>query len=324
MKAKYLGLELASPVVVSSSPYTATAHNVELCARNGAGAVVLKSIFEEQVMRQAAALDYASQAGMGDSGEYLERYLGEAYKSEFLDLVRNSCKTGVPVIASINCFAAAQTWIEYATAMEQAGASAIELNIFLLPTDRQHTAADLEQVYAGIVGRVAEAVKIPVSVKLPMRLTNVLSLGDALLGRGVRGVVLFNRFFEPDIDVEKMCLVPGNPFSEASELRNVLRSTALCATALPQLDIAVSTGVHDGEAVVKSLLCGANAVQICTAIHQHGYEVIGRMNEYVDRWAERHDFKSLDEFRGRMDFGAAGEDVYQRVQYMKYFPHDAE
>ena len=147
---------------------------------------------------------------------------------------------------------------------------------------------------------------------------------DALLGRGAGGLVLYNRFFEPDIDIEKMCLVNGDPFSEPGELRNVLRSTALCAHALPQLDIAVSTGVHDGAAAVKSLLCGAAAVQVCTAIHQKGFEVIAEMNEYIDRWSERQGFGSLDEFRGRLNFKNDTSAMFQRVQYMKYFPSEAK
>ena len=252
--------------------------------------------------------------GYGDAGEYLERYLGDAYKNEFLQLVQGAAATGVPVIASINCVGAGDAWVEYARSMQQAGAAALELNIFLLPTDRHASAQQLEQAYADIVRKVAAEVTIPVSVKLPMRLTNVLAVGDALLARGARGVVLFNRFFEPDIDIEKMSFVAGDPFSQPSELRNVLRSTALCAHALPQLDVAVSTGVHDGEA----------AVQVCTAIHLHGYEAIGTISRFVDEWAARHGFDTLDAFRGRMDYGSAEGDVYQRVQYMKYFPHGVE
>lgn len=324
MKTTYLGLELPSPVVVSSSPYTATVPNVEACVRNGVGAVVLKSIFEEQVMRQTAALEAVSQPGMGDAGEYVERYLGEAYKAEFLELVRGACATGIPVIASINCYSLSEAWVEYAAALVGAGASALELNVFLLPTDPCHSSAELERVYAGIVSRVVEAVAVPVSVKLPMRLTNILSLGDALWRRGARGLVLYNRFFEPDIDVERLRFVPDSPFSAASELRNVLRHTALCATALPQLDLAVSTGVHDGPAAVKALLCGARAAQVCTAIHLHGYAVIGAMNDFIDDWAARHNFGALDEFCGSMDYGRAGEDILQRVQYMQYFPHEAQ
>lgn len=322
MKAKYLGLELSSPVIVSSSPYTSTVQHVEQCARQGAGAVVLKSIFEEQILREAASLE--RMQGYGDAGEYLERYLGDAYKNEYLQLVAGAVATGVPVIASINCVGAGDAWVEYARSMQQAGAAALELNIFLLPTDRHASAQQLEQAYADIVRKVAAEVTIPVSVKLPMRLTNVLAVGDALLARGARGVVLFNRFFEPDIDIEKMSFVAGDPFSEPSELRNVLRSTALCAHALPQLDVAVSTGVHDGEAAVKALLCGAAAVQVCTAIHRHGYEAIGTIARFIDEWAARHGFDTLDAFRGRMDYGSAEGDVYQRVQYMKYFPHGVE
>ena len=127
MKAKYLGLELSSPVIVSSSPYTASKASVAQCVRNGAGAVVLKSIFEEQILRHAAALEYASDAGMGDSGEYLERYLGDAYKAELLQLVADAAKTGVPVIGSINCVGSGDAWIDYATSMQAAGASALEL-----------------------------------------------------------------------------------------------------------------------------------------------------------------------------------------------------
>lgn len=339
MKTTYLGLELRSPVIVASSPYTADAEHVARCIRHGAGAVVIKSIFEEEIVRHAAALSCASpDAGMGDAGEYLERYLGDEYLARHLQLIAaareagkttqkaaetaesgKACEPDVPVIASINCIAGSDGWADYAVAMERAGASALEVNIFLQPTDRHLTATELERTYADTVCKVAEATAIPIAVKLPQRLTNVLAVADALVGRGARGAVLFNRFFEPDIDIEQLTFTVGSPYSHPSELRNVLRNVALCATAVPQLDIAVSTGVHDGKAAVKALLCGARAVQICTAIHQFGYPVIGEMNAFIDAWADRHGFASLEEFRGRMDYGHAANDVYQRTQYMKYY-----
>ena len=323
MKTTYLGLELRSPVIVASSPYTASARSVAQCAAAGAGAVVLKSLFEEQVVRHAAALDCASAgAGMGDAGEYLERYLGDAYRAEWLRLVADARATGIPVIASINCFASAGAWIDYACALVDAGASALELNIFLLPADRRSSSAEIEAAYADIVRRVAGAVPVPVSVKLPRRLTNVLALGDALEGRGARGVVLFNRFFEPDIDIERLEFVAADPFDAPAPLRDVLRTAALFTHALPRLDVALSSGVHDGEAAVKALLCGARAVELCTAIHRGGYEAIGRIGAFVDEWAARHGFDSIEAFRGRMDFGAAGGEMLQRVQYMKYSPHE--
>lgn len=323
MKTSYLGFELRSPVVVSSSPYTANGKNIRQCVRSGAGAVVLKSIFEEQVLRHAAVFDYVPQ-GMGDAGEYLESYLGDHYKIDFLHLIEEARQTGVPVVASINCISSGEGWIEYAAAMADAGASALELNIFLLPVDPRLGSEELECAYAAVVQRVAEAVTIPVSVKLPMRLTNVLGMAYRLWECGAQGAVLFNRFFEPDIDVERMAFVAGDPFSRPTELRNVLRSTALCSSLVPQLDYALSTGVHDGEAAVKALLCGAKAVQVCSAIHQRGYEVIGEIDRFVDAWAARHDFGSVEEFRGRMQYDEQNSDYYQRVQYMKYFPHEAE
>ena len=325
MKTTYLGLSLASPVLVASSPYTATRAGIRQCAAAGAGAVVLKSVFEEQILRHAAALDRASAgAGMGDAGEYLERYLGDAYRAECVGLVAEGRAAELPVIASINCFAAAGAWIEYALSLVDAGASALELNIFLLPTDRHTTPDEIERTYVDIVRRVVEAVPVPVSVKLPMRLTNFLATAGALLGHGARGVVLFNRFFEPDIDIERLAFVPSDPFGSSDRLRDVLRSTALCTHALPRLDVAVSSGVHDGPAAVKALLCGARAVQLCTAIHRDGYEAIGRIGAFVDDWADRHGYDSLDAFRGRMTYDASGGDLLQRVQYMKYFPHEAE
>ena len=210
MKATYLGLELGSPVVVSSSPYTATLANIEKCAAVGAGAVVLKSIFEEQILHHAAALEHTSDSPYGDAGDYLQRYLGEDYKAGFLQLIADARRaTSIPVIASINCVAAGDEWIEYASAMAAAGASALELNIFIQPVDAARSSQELERLYVEIARRVCTAVRIPVSVKLAMRFTNVVATVAALESVGVRGAVLFNRFFEPDVDVERMTFVEG-------------------------------------------------------------------------------------------------------------------
>ncbi len=320
MKTRYLGLELRSPVVAASSPFTADAESVARLVRHGVGAVVLKSIFEEQILHYAASLEAASPAtGMGDAGEYLERYLGDDYLARHLQLIGRLRDCGVPVIGSINCIAGSAGWTDYAAAMEGAGAAAIELNIFLQPVDRHLQSGELERTYAETVERVTRAVRVPVAVKLPMRLTNVLATVDALVGRGARGVVFFNRFFEPDIDIERLAPVAASPYSCSSELRNVLRTVGLCAAAVPQADMAVSTGVHDGAAAVKALLCGARAVQICTAIRRSGLPVIGEIDRFIDRWAERHGFGSVEEFRGRMDYGRTGDPCFQRTQYMKYY-----
>ena len=186
MKATYLGLELDSPIVVSSSPYTATLANIEKCAAAGAGAVVLKSIFEEQILHHAASLEQYSDSPYGDAGDYLQRYLGEDYKAGFLQLIADARRaTRIPVIASINCVAAGEEWIEYAAAMARAGASALELNIFIQPVDAARSSQELERLYVTIAQRVCAEVKIPVSVKLAMRFTNVVAMAAALESVGV-------------------------------------------------------------------------------------------------------------------------------------------
>ncbi len=321
MKTEYLGLSLNSPVIVGSSPYTADIESIVRCAEEGAGAVVLKSIFEEQIIHQSDAMASHYSSPFGDTDDYLQRYLGDDYCARFLQLTADAkARTSIPVIASINCIDAGDKWIEYAAQMAEAGADALELNIFTLPTDRRKSGEEIEKEYAQIVGKVCQAVKIPVSVKLTMRFTNLLAVADRLSAYGAAGAVLFNRFFEPDIDIERMAFTAGSPYSRREELRNVLRYTALCSAAVPQLSLAVSTGVHEGEDAVKALLCGADAVQVCSAIHASGYECIGRMGRFIDEWAERHGFSTVGEFKGRLDFGGSEEPMLQRVQYMKYFP----
>jgi len=317
-----MGLELRSPVIVASSPFTADSRSVARCAEAGAGAVVLKSIFEEQIVHETAALEREYLSQFGDTAEYLERYLGDDYKARFLQLAAESAASGIPVIASINCIAADDRWVEYARAMADAGVAALELNIYVQPTDRHTAAAAVERIYTDIAYAVAKAVGIPVSVKMPQRLTNMLHLADALAGRGVRGLVLFNRYFEPDVDIERMAYTAGSPYSSPTELRGVLRSVAIASAAFPQLDFAVSTGVHDGEAAVKALLCGARAVQVCTAVRNGGFEAIGRIGEFIDAWAKRQGFRSIEAFRGRLDFGSTASEMFHRVQYMRYFPQE--
>ena len=325
MKTSYLGLELAAPVIVSSSPYTATAAQVGECARHGAGAVVLKSIFEEQILHHAAALEPHSESAYGDAEIYLRRYLGDDYRARYLQLVRDArTEADLPVVASINCLADNGAWVEYAAAMADAGATAIELNLFFRPADPAEEGSRIESRYADVVARVTKAVRIPVAVKLPQRLTNVYHVADRLAANGARGVVLFNRFFEPDVDIERIAFVEGSPYSEPSEIRELLRTAALFTSLLPRLDLALTTGIHDGGAVVKSLLCGARAVEVCTAIHREGFGAIKRMNEFVDHWADRHGFGSVEEFRGRLNFRDDPAQLSQRVQYMRFFPSEEE
>lgn len=319
LKTTYLGLRLDNPIIVASSPFTMDLPRIEKMYKAGAGAVVLKSVFEEQVSNEAEYLsrynDFPSAA------DYLNNYLEQEYLDSHLRLIEGAKKNvDIPVIASINC-AMSDTWLDYARSIEQAGADALELNIFLLPTDSEETSEKIEARYLDIAAKVTEHLRIPVSVKLGIRFTNVLNICRELYYRKVKGVVMFNRFFEPDIDVDKMELIASDSLSERSELRNNLRTVGLCSPQLPHLDIAVSSGVHEGEDVVKSILTGAKAVQVCTALYRSGTDTIGRMKEFAAQWMERRGFSSIEEFRGLMSHKRlANEEVYERVQYMKFMP----
>ena len=322
LKTKYLGLELKSPLIASSSPLTAGIVRIRELEEHGIGAVVLKSIFEEQITGEVQMLEQYN-SWYSDTDAYLKTYVGSDYMKGFVQLIRDVKKeTSLPVIASINC-GHLDKWVEYARKMEEAGADALELNIFFLPTKASERSDDIEERYLKIVSSVVEALKIPVSVKLSMRFTNVLRMIQEIYNRGAKGVVLFNRFFEPDIDIETMDYIPGNGLSSPAELHNTLRNLAMASAVTPEIDLSVSTGVHSGEDVVKSILAGANTVQLCSSILLNGMKIIGEMNKFVSKWMDRNTFDDISDFTGLMNKKVRfDDDMLSRVQYMKYFPKE--
>lgn len=319
LETTYLGLTLKSPVIASSSPFTSKTARIVQLEEAGVGAVILKSIFEEQIAGEAASLEQYSD--YPEAADYLTHYLGSDYINGFTDMIKELKRdVSIPVIASINCISDG-SWVDYAATLEQAGADALELNIFIQPRTPILTADRIENIYGRIVAEVAAKVRIPVSVKLSNRFTNVFNVAEELYNRGAKGFVLFNRMFEPDIDIDRMEVVGADPLSENSELRNSLRSIAFASSVMPQADFAVSTGVHTGDDVLKCLLAGAKAVEICTALYNDGLQVIGRMNSRIAAWMEEHDYAEIDQFRGLMNAKLAPNgDVYGRVQYMRFFP----
>lgn len=319
MKTSYLGFTLDSPVVVGSSPYTATISRIERCAAHGAGAVVLKSVFEEQIMRRAQQFGY--ETSYADSERYLQQFLGQDYLEKYLEMIAEArIRTRIPIIASINCFSKGDSWAAFASRMQQAGASAIELNIFTSPGNVGRTSAQIEQTYMEIVRTVATTVTIPVSVKLTPHFTNILAAVNGIYAAGARGAVLFNRLLQPDIDIDREKLVPEDPYSRPAELRSILYPIARCSAAVPQIGIAASTAILDGRSAVKAILCGASVVQICSAIRDRGYEAIDEIDGFIDRWAADRDYASIDLFRGKLNFrNTADPEIYDRRQYMRYY-----
>lgn len=321
LTVNYMGLQLRNPLIAASSPLTSTVDKIVELERAGIGAVVLKSIFEEQIEGQAAVLERYNDHPQ--AAVYLRSYIANDYLDSFRKLIREcKQKVSIPIIASINC-STDGTWTDYARQIEEAGADALELNIFYLPTDSKRPGKEIEERYFHIVEKVLDTVSIPVSVKLGIRFTNILNITQELEFRGVKGAVLYNRFFEPDIDLHSLEYKPAEWISSPNELRNSLRYLALISAREPKIDLAVSTGVHSGEDAVKAILSGAKAVELCSTILVNGTRAIKEISTYITNFMEKKSFNTISDFRGLMnDKVELGDDALERVQFMKYFPKE--
>jgi dihydroorotate dehydrogenase (fumarate) len=319
-----LGLELKSPVIAGSSGMTMSVSKAKIMADSGVGAIVLKSLFEEQINGEAGIIG-TGYADYPEAADYILSYTRSNSLEKYLDSIADvKHATGVPVIASVSCISS-NNWTDFSRQIENAGADAMELNLFYLPLDKNRKGTSYEQMYFDIAEKVKQTVKIPVAVKLGPNFTNLLNMIKELHFRKIEGVVMFNKFYEPNIDINKMQIVPGNIFSHASDLRVALRWVALASAQIPQIDISASTGIHDGTAAVKQLLAGAKTVQMTSALYQNGPEHIAKVTTFISEWMERHGFKTVDDFRGKLNYGdISNHELYERSQFMKYFSSKLE
>lgn len=318
LSTKFVGLELRNPIIISSSGLTDSVEKIRKLEEAGAGAVVLKSLFEEQILFEADHLSEKSDYPEAD--DYLRNYTRTNSVDTYLDLIEGAVSsTRIPVIASINCVSDSE-WFDFARKIEEAGAHALELNIYFLPAGKDTGSQFYEKLYLDIAEKVKSRIDIPVVMKLGQNFTSLVNLVNLLYHRGIDGVVLFNRFYSPDINIRDMKMTTSEVFSSASDLRYSLRWVAIVSSFIDQVDIASSTGVHDGKAVIKQLLAGAHAVQVCSAIYKHGPGQIAKMLDELRKWMEEKNFTSLDAFRGMMNYGNIPDPkVYERSQFMKYF-----
>lgn len=318
LQTSYMGLQLSSPFVVSSSGLTSTLQKVKACQDAGAAAVVLKSIFEEQMSAEAASLEQYHP--YPEATDYLNGYVQQNALNEYIALIdRCSKECSIPIIASINC-STSGNWVEFARTIEQAGAAALELNIFLMPNDPTVSSSEIEARYLSVVEKVKKVISIPLSVKLPYKFSAPLNIIQQLYYRGVKGVTLFNRFYSPDIDIEKMRVENGNVMSSPEDLHNVLRWSALTSAGVPLIDIAASGGVHSGEAAIKAILSGACVVELCSVLYRNGVDYLPEIVAQFQRWIEHHNFTSIKDFRGKLNAShTKNAEIYERAQFMKYF-----
>lgn len=321
LETKYMGLTLKNPIVVASSGLTNSVEKIKDLEAAGAGAVVLKSIFEEQINNEVSSLiNRDPQNQYPEAEDYIWNYLRNNSITHHLELLSEAKKVvNIPIIASINCMSASE-WTVFAKEFEDAGADALELNLFYVPTDRKKTAEEVEQLYLKVVSEVKKKVKIPVSVKIGFYFTNLISMADKLVANGADALVLFNRFYEPDINIDKMELVASEVFSSPADIRRSLRWIGLISSQLPKVEIAAGTGIHDGEAVIKQLLAGAQVTQVCSSVYINGSQVIDGMLDDLRTFMRKWNFKKIDEFRGRMSYkNIPDPQMYERAQFMKYF-----
>ncbi len=318
----YLGLKLRNPLIAGSSGLTGSVDKIREMEEAGIGAVVLKSVFEEQINGEIGDLLQQSGRSMDypEAEYYIRNYVRDHSLGKHTELVAKvKRQTKLPVIASINCVSASE-WATFAGDLEQAGADAIELNVFHLPTNRLRTSEDVEKIYTDVAGVVKKNSKIPVSVKIGSHFTNITGLVERLKAAGARGVVLFNRFYEPDIDLEKLELKASEVFSTPGEARHVLRWIGLVSSSVPQMDLAASTGIHNGDTVVKMVLAGAQTVQLCSVLYLQGPSYVTTILQDIQKFMNRWNFSSIDEFRGRLSYkNLADPMVYERSQFMKYY-----
>jgi dihydroorotate dehydrogenase (fumarate) len=321
----YLGLTLNSPVIAGSSGLTGSVKKIAAMADHGAGAVVLKSIFEEEIyFEQEDVLKEAEADGVNlDQFDYYDYHLKSQKIDRYVTLVEDAKKAvDIPVIASINCVYSHE-WSAFARKIEAAGADALELNMFFLPSDFKRSAREQEAAYFAIIDKILASVSIPVALKISYYFSNLGPMIQRLSKTGVAGLVLFNRFFSPDIDIDKFKVKPSFVYSNPAELAISLRWIAIMAQKV-DCDLAASTGVHDGSALIKQLLAGAQAVQTVSSLYKKGPAHIGTMIESLKKWMQRHEFASLADFRGRMSQEAASNPAaYERTQFMRYFGGDA-
>lgn len=318
LKTKFIGLELKSPIIAGSCGLTADINKLQEMENNGVGAVILKSVFEEQItMETAKALGEDSYP---EEADYIRTYIRANTLQQYIDLVKLAkSRLDIPVIASINCLKDGE-WINFATELEKAGADALELNAFILPTDEFLESAEIENLYFNIVRHVKAVVKIPVIIKIGSSFTSLPAFVSKLKAYGADAITLFNRFYEPDIDIHNFTIGSAPVFSMPTDIRTTLRWTGILTGKDKLLEVSSSTGVHNGEAAVKLLLAGATTVQICSAMYEQGISCIRTMNHFMSSWMDKNAFEEIVDFRGKLsyaDVNQAGR--YERAQFMKYF-----
>ena len=318
---KYLGLDLKSPIIVGSCGLTADVDKMVEMEKAGAGAVVLKSVFEEQIIYDIKRNTHvvAPTDNYGDSYEYIAAHVADDSLSKHFQMIRDAKKRlTIPVIGSINCFSY-ENWLTYAIKFQEAGCDALELNMAILPYETSLSADDVERTFSQIVNTLRKSISIPVSIKVGTYFTDMAKQMQQLSWMGIQGVTMFNKSVQVDIDIEKETLQNASYLSNPEDLYNTLRWVAILSKKM-RCDISASTGVYTADDVVKMLLAGATTVQVVSSLYKNGIGTIAQLNQGLNAWMEKKGYNSLSQFRGKLAVQPNDKaSVAMRTQFMKYF-----
>lgn len=317
LETVFAGLKLRNPFVVSSCSLTNSVEKNKRWEDAGVGAVVLKSLFEEEIEAEA---DWMNEGIHAEEFDYLQTYQRAHRLEEYLNLIRGTkAVCTIPVIASINCYRLTE-WTDFAKQIEETGADAIELNVMSIDADVDYEYGAFEREHIGIVRKIRQGVRIPIIVKLGKNLTNPISLIHQLYSQGVSGVVFFNRMVTPDINLKTLTYVRGEVLGVPSDLYESLRWIGLASHRVPKVSYAASGGVADGEALIKSLLVGASAVEVCSVLYRKGADVVQEMLQTLEEWMEANNYERIADFRGMMNAGkTGGGSIFERTQFFKHY-----
>jgi dihydroorotate dehydrogenase (fumarate) len=317
LSTTYLGLSLKNPLIIGSSTLVQNIQGVQEAEESGAGAIVIRSLFEE-LIREKEEESTSVYSGHPEEYDYLLSELNMQYGAqnylEFLQEAKTKCK--IPIIASINCITP-KWWINYAKQIQEAGADALELNLSLMPTDPGKTSLDIEQDFLEIIKTARSNLSIPIAVKIGPYFTSLTRFANQICGAGVKALVLFNRFYQFDIDINQNKMKGANWYSSSSEMSLSLRWVSILYKHV-NCELCATTGIHTGEGMIKQLLAGAQTVEIVSAIYLKGFSIVRKILEELSSWMVRHDYQNLSEFRGKLSLSQQKDpEMYERLQYIR-------
>lgn len=321
LSTTYLGLKLKNPIVPSASPLTHSLAGAQQLEDAGAGALVMHSLFEEKIQHEGEQLQrffHQQSIGHGEADSFHpipDDYL--SYQDDYLEqLQRIKAALDIPLIASLNGISTGG-WVDYARALEEAGADALELNIYYIATNGKDTAQKIEDRYIGVLESVLAQVSIPVAVKLSDQFSALVNMVKRIEATGAKGIALFNRFYQPDIDLDSLEVLPRLELSTSQEALSRIRWTAILRSQV-SCSLAITGGIHNSEDVLKALLAGADVTHMCSALLQQGHKHINTVLTNVELWLKRRDYASVEQLKGSVSQGNAIEpDAYERTSYIR-------